>query len=83
MLARRLIQNAIIVWNYLYLSELIGQLSSQKEIEDLLTAIKEGTIVNWAHVNFHGEYDFTELNKSKVSRFNLETILNLKFDQVA
>jgi len=82
-LARRLIQNAIIVWNYLYLSEMIGQLSSQKEIEDLLAAIKEGTIVHWAHVNFHGEYDFTELNKSKVSRFNLETILNLKLDQVA
>jgi TnpA family transposase len=82
-LARRLIQNAIIVWNYLYLSELIGQLSSQKEIEDLLTAVKEGTIVHWAHVNFHGEYDFTDLSKSQVPRFNLETILNLKLEQVA
>jgi TnpA family transposase len=76
--ARRLIQNAIIVWNYLYLSQLMSQLTKQGEIEALVDAIRQGTAVVWQHVNMQGEYDFNKLLKNKTSRFNLEAIFNLK-----
>lgn len=76
--ARRLIQNAIIVWNYLYMSQLMSQLTKQGEIAALVDAIRQGTAVVWQHVNLQGEYDFNKLLKNKTSRFNLEAIFNLK-----
>jgi hypothetical protein len=44
---RRLIKNAIICWNYLYLTQ-------------LLVAVRNGSVVTWQHVNLHGEYDFSD-----------------------
>ena len=56
---KRLIQNSIILWNYLYLTKKIQQ--SPKEIkEDILTSLKNSSIMHWSHINFHGEYDFTK-----------------------
>jgi hypothetical protein len=31
-----------------------------KRREALLTALKQGSIVPWHHLNLHGEYDFSE-----------------------
>ena len=31
-----------------------------KRREALLTALKQGSIVLWHHLNLHGEYDFSE-----------------------
>lgn len=76
--ARRLIQNAIIVWNYLYLSQLMSQLTKPREIAALVDAIRQGRAVVWQHVNLQGEYDFNKLLKNKPSRFDLEAIFNLK-----
>jgi hypothetical protein len=28
--------------------------------QDLLAAVKNGSVVSWRHVNLHGEYDFSE-----------------------
>jgi len=56
---KRLIQNSIILWNYFYLTKKIQQ--SPKEIkEDILTSLKNSSIMHWSHINFHGEYDFTK-----------------------
>jgi len=57
---KRLIQNCIICWNYLYLSNILAK-SSKKEEKELLKIIKQSSIVHWKHVNFHGTYDFTNL----------------------
>ena len=56
----RLIRNAIICWNYLYLSQLLAQETEEERRQALLTAGKEGSIVIWHHLNLHGEYDFSE-----------------------
>jgi TnpA family transposase len=56
----RLIKNAIVCWNYLYLSR---ELTSEKNDErkaKLLEAIQNGSVVTWAHFNLHGEFDFSD-----------------------
>jgi len=57
---RRLIKNAIICWNYLYLSQKIGQEQDGQRRQELLTAVQQGSVVSWHHVNLHGEYDFSD-----------------------
>src|SRR5262245_957910 len=57
---RRLIKNAIICWNYLYLSQLIAQEKDSEHKQELLTVVKNGSVESWRHVNLHGEYDFSD-----------------------
>ncbi|MBA1420521.1 MAG: Tn3 family transposase [Epsilonproteobacteria bacterium] len=61
--SKRLIQNSIILWNYLYMSKKIQQATSQKEKDVIIQAIKNSSIVHWSHINFYGEYDFTKRSK--------------------
>ena len=57
---RRLIQNAIICWNYLYLTQKITEAESEEKRHELLTAVRNGSVAAWGHVNLIGEYDFSE-----------------------
>src|SRR2546425_9433871 len=57
---RRLIKNAIICWNYLYLSQKIGQEQDAERRQALLAAVQQGSVASWHHVNLHGEYDFSD-----------------------
>jgi TnpA family transposase len=61
--SKRLIQNAIILWNYLYLTKKLQQAKNQIEKDDIITAIKASSIVHWQHINFYGTYDFTSYSK--------------------
>ena len=61
--SKRLIQNSIILWNYLYMSKKIQQAPSQKEKDEIIQAIQNSSIVHWSHINFYGEYDFTKRSK--------------------
>ena len=45
-LARQLIQNAIIVWNYLFVSDQISQMTMKSNVEELLVALRNGTIMH-------------------------------------
>lgn len=46
-LCRRFIQNAIVLWNYLYLSELLTKVESEEAMEDMIAIIRNGTAVAW------------------------------------
>ncbi len=74
-----LIQNAIVLWNYLYLSTLLSYNKNLKERKQMVESIKRGSIVSWQHVNFHGEYDFTKVSSSNIL-FDMETILSLQLN---
>ena len=75
---KRLIQNAIILWNYFYLSKKIMDEKDRENRKQLLKTIQAGSIVTWAHIHLHGEFDFSE-NKLKDSvGFNMSQILALK-----
>jgi TnpA family transposase len=57
---RRLIKNAIICWNYLYLTQKIAEAESDDRRQELIAAVRHGSVASWGHFNMHGEYDFAE-----------------------
>lgn len=72
-----LIQNSIVLWNYLYLSQLLTNCSDEKERSEMISLIKQGSVLAWAHVNLHGEFDFKR-KAANESLFNIAKILSLK-----
>jgi TnpA family transposase len=57
---RRLIKNAIVCWNYLYLTRELANEKNEIRKAELLAAIRNGSVVTWAHFNLHGEFDFSD-----------------------
>jgi TnpA family transposase len=57
---RRLIKNAIVCWNYLFLSRLVAEEKNPERRAALLEAIRNGSAATWAHFNLHGEFDFSD-----------------------
>lgn len=77
--ARHLIQNSIVLWNYLKISEVLLNSESEDNFQDILNTVKSGSIMTWQHINIHGEYDFEleDLYDSK-SIFPMDKILALE-----
>ena len=72
------IQNCIVLWNYLVLSQALID-HDAKGRHALLKIIKAGSVISWRHINLHGEYDFTAANEASfVIEFNLDKIRKLK-----
>ena len=57
---RRLIKNAMVCWNYLYLSRELATEKNEERKTELLEAMRNGSVVTWAHFNLHGEFDFSD-----------------------
>jgi len=70
--SKRLIQNSIILWNYLYLTKKIQQAKNQNEKDEIIKALKNSSIVHWSHINFYGEYDFTSSSKRISNLINID-----------
>jgi primosomal protein N'' len=75
---RRLIENSIICWNYLYLSKLISEAEANDQKSNLINAIKNGSVVAWRHINLQGEYDFSEEKLKDSIEFSLPELLELE-----
>lgn len=73
--SRRLLENVVICWNYLYLTRLIIK-ANPKERSELLKTIPDISPVAWEHCNFQGEFDFDE----EKPRDQLELDLQAMFD---
>ncbi len=78
---RRLIKNAIICWNYLYLSQLLRESETEEQKTELLDAIKNGSIVSWQHINLHGEYDFSDEKLQDSIGLDIPKILGISEDE--
>lgn len=74
---RVFIQNCIVLWNYLYLSQMLAEQQDKSEKELLLQTIKKSSVITWRHINFHGEYDFTSAANDASVWFNLNKIKSL------
>lgn len=57
---KRLIKNAIVCWNYLYLTQKIADEKDLDSKKRFLQSIAAGSVVSWSHVNLLGEYDFSD-----------------------
>lgn len=74
---KQLIQNGIVLWNYLYLSQKLTTMKDLVEISQYLETIKNSSIVSWQHINLQGEYDFLSKNLGqKESQFDLLRIMD-------
>lgn len=78
---KTLIQNAIILWNYLYLSQRLINTRNSQDKSALHNTIKNGSLMTWQHVNMRGEYDFTKAANN--SNFDMTKILSLKVENMA
>ena len=75
---KRLIENAIICWNYLYISQLINQSKTESEKNTIINTLRNGSIVTWQHINLQGEYDFSDKSLKNSLEFRLPEILELE-----
>ena len=57
---KRLIANAIILWNYLYLSQKLEEIEDAASREAFLDSVAHGSAISWQHINLLGEYDFSD-----------------------
>ena len=73
---KMLIQNAIVLWNYLYLSEYLANLTDEQEKEKASQSIINGSVLTWRHINLHGEYHF-ERESANDPTFDVDKILSL------
>ena len=71
-----LIQNSIVLWNYLYLSELLANNADNEQRKQMISSIKHGSVITWQHINLHGEYDFTKHAANDVP-FDMNKIMSL------
>ena len=74
---KRLIENTIICWNYLYLSDLISKTDDVFERQRLIKIIRNGSVVVWQHINLQGEYDFTDDALKNSLTFSLPKLIDL------
>lgn len=72
-----LLQNAIILWNYLYLSEMIVNTTNKDERASFIAAIRGGSVITWKHINLRGEYNFRR-KAANDPLFDLQRIKTLK-----
>jgi hypothetical protein len=43
-----------------YLTQKIADAESEEHRQELLMAVRNGSVVTWQHINLHGEYDFSD-----------------------
>lgn len=51
---KRLIENTIICWNYLYISQTLADAQTESERRNILNITKNGSVVAWQHINLQG-----------------------------
>ncbi|MDR2915574.1 MAG: Tn3 family transposase [Tannerella sp.] len=77
---RHLIQNSIILWNYLFVSEKLSQITNPPEFQKQIDLLKNSSMLSWQHVNMHGKYDFNiEVDNNP---FNLVAVKSLNAYQM-
>jgi len=79
-LCKTIIQNSIIFWNYLFLTDRLLKCKKQQDKDDLIESIMKGSVLTWRHINFSGEYDFTK-PASKDYQFNYAKLKKLKVEK--
>ena len=72
-----LIQNTIVLWNYLSISESLAGIKVMEERNRMVTLITQGSMMTLGHLNMGGEYDFT-LTSNDNNPFDMSKILELQ-----
>lgn len=78
MLCMTLLKNAIILWNYCFLSDLLCKCENDDEKNSYIESISSGSVIAWAHVNMQGTYNFKRRRKKKFFDSSYKKISGLK-----
>lgn len=76
-MCQTIIQNIIILWNYIELTKIIMR-SDGENRNILIENITSSSILTWQHVNMHGTYDFTKFQSNNDNEFKYEEIKKYK-----
>ena len=68
--AKRLVQNSVLAWNYLYVSKRIASAKSYYEKSRIVSLAQKGSPIFWKHLNFYGNYDYG--SESLRCKFNFD-----------
>jgi len=75
-----IIQNVVVLWNYLYISQLLTNCIHEKEQKEMVTMISQGSMITWCHVNLHGEYNFKR-HAANANTFDMDRILSFSLQR--
>lgn len=76
-LCKTILQNIIILWNYIELTRIIMR-SNKEGREAMLANITSASILTWQHVNLHGTYDFSNLLAANDNSYSFDELVNFK-----
>ena len=74
-------QHSIVLWNYLYLPDLLSKVEQQEEIEEIIYTVRNSTALTWKYINFIEEYYSRNLLNDKELRFNMEKLKAWKYQK--
>jgi len=80
---RRLVANAIICWNYVYLFQKLSEEKDESKRLKMIEVIKNGSVVIWQHINLYGEYDFSDKKLYDSIGFKRSQIMEFRLPEVA
>jgi len=64
-----------VLWNYLFLSQLLTTTEDPDKRAELLMIIKNGSIMSWQHINMLIENDFRNKPSANEPIFDVEKIM--------
>ena len=73
---KTVIQNALVLWNYMYLSQLILDHTDPEAKAMIIETVRNGSVQCWSHANMQGEFDFTK-EAANMNNFDIKAIMNL------
>ena len=73
---RNLIQNTVVLWNYLTLTKKLSA-SDSKSVNEIMKMLSNTSMISWRHINIHGEYDLDILGLQSAN-FDIKSLVNYK-----
>ena len=80
-LCSTILQNIVIAWNYLYLSDYLLSIENTEQRQAVADGISEGSVISWDHINMLGTFDFEQL-KSPTFLASLKQMRNIKLYKI-
>lgn len=75
---KRLLKNAIVCWNYLYLSQILENEKDPVKKNELIDEFRKISVAAWRHLSFHGEYDFSASTLRDSMGFRFDSLTDPK-----
>ena len=78
--SRHLIQNSIVLWNYLFVTEKLKMAENRNEFNNLIKSLKTSSMMTWKHINLLSEYDF-DISKTDTF-FDIQSLLDFNIEKL-